>query len=126
MRATLVALVGVIATALGCHDAPVTRDAAPVAIESPVPRAPAHGAMLAEAPRFRWEPVAGVADVTYQLQIDGGCAGRPLSSCAPIAPAIDVVVAATSWRGALPAGRWAWRVRACAAATCSPWTRLRR
>ena len=114
-----------------CRGEPAARDAMPVAPDAPAPRAPAHGAFTpaGRPPAFRWDPAPGApaTGVRYRVQLDDRCASAPLDQCDPVAPPIDVQVGELSWQPAtLAAGRWAWRVRACVATTCSPWSRMRR
>ena len=122
----LCAVIGVAAT--GCRGASGAHDgaAATVALAAPTPRRPAHGAVIARGPiELTWDAPAGAERARYELLVDDRCAGAPLDACAMSAAPIEV--AGTRWRAdRLGAGRWAWRVRACEGAACSPWSRARR
>jgi hypothetical protein len=120
---TIAVLGAAAACALGCRDAPAGRDAAIVTLAAPMPRVPAHGAFVAaHAPvTFRWDATDGAA--RYEVRIDPCVA---TAECERAAPVVSASVDDAAWRPpALPAGRWAWRVRACGT-FCSPWTRARR
>jgi len=117
-----IAVLGAAAAALGCRDAPAGHDDAIVTLGAPVPRAPAHGAFVGRAPVFRWDAVEGA--MRYEVRLDACVAVR---ACEAGSAAATAMVTEPAWRPpAMPAGRWAWRVRACGAAACSPWTRARR
>lgn len=112
------------------------RDAPP---EPPRLRAPMNGAFTGSVwaavpegapprrPRFRWEPARG-AD-RYRLQITDECS-PPFEACAFERPAVDVETFEPTHQPAplpvserAPVGRrYFWRVRACNAVGCSPWS----
>jgi hypothetical protein len=72
------------------------------------------------APLLRWAAVDGAT--RYEVEVERGCA---VAACRFAPPTARAVVEDLAWAAALPHGRVVWRVRACASATCSPWSRPR-
>lgn len=107
----------------------------------PTPRVvgPANGAYTGSAiaatrPAFRWAPVAWPAAVLYEVEVDDSCAPGAIGTCAFPSPEARVRVDALQWAPDRPlpiaaeqphGRRYYWRMRACAATACSPWTRTR-
>jgi hypothetical protein len=105
----------------------------------PTPRLPENGQATgsvwserARRPHFRWDAVAGA---TYELQVDDSCAPTAFQGCEFPSPEwmqldlpepdivlpVSLPVSETA-----PVGRrYFWRVRACAAGACSPWSAIR-
>ncbi|MBI5486227.1 MAG: FG-GAP repeat protein [Deltaproteobacteria bacterium] len=87
-------------------------------------------------PVFRWiaPPDAGCGPTTYDLQVDDSCSTPGFAGCGFPSPEGSVVGwDGTTWRPSSPlpvdhgpvGRRYYWRVRACRAAGCSDWSRVR-
>jgi hypothetical protein len=126
--------------ALGCSDAKTTPKAANPSFAVPAPLRPWNGEMTGSAhatsplrPRFQWKAVA--ASTSYELQVDDSCPITGFAACTFLSPEIDVRgLKSTSYTpgrnlvvsGTQPMGRrYFWRVRACDAVACSPWSSIR-
>ncbi|MCE9577956.1 MAG: FG-GAP-like repeat-containing protein [Deltaproteobacteria bacterium] len=114
-------ILGLLALCSACGDEPAPQ---PTVAPDP-PRALGPGAITGRTglrPIFRWSAVD--AAPRYELELGGCSAG--VASCRFEPPIARVAVASTSWQpaGALPRGRYGWRVRACAD-SCSPWSPVR-
>jgi hypothetical protein len=83
-------------------------------------------------PRFQWRAVTGAS--AYQLQVDDSCELGSYAKCTFPSPELDSRADSTAWRPerplpvatTVPVGRrYFWRVRACNAGGCSPWSVVR-
>jgi cysteine-rich repeat protein len=119
----------------------------PRAPAAPAPLSPENGAPTGSfraspalptlRPLFRWRPPAddGCGDPAYEIQVDDSCTTPGFASCPlPSPEAAASAIAGLQWRPtedlavgrSPPVGRrYYWRVRACRAASCSAWSRVR-
>jgi len=137
LRSTGPLLVGL---TLGCSGAGAPIKKRDPSFAVPAPLRPWNGEMTGSAhaapalrPRFQWTTVDGAT--SYELQVDNSCPTIGFASCTFPSPEIDVQdLHAGSYSPdrslavdlTRPVGRrYFWRVRACHAAGCSPWSAVR-
>jgi hypothetical protein len=90
-----------------------------------------HLAMNARRPVLRWKGVSGAS--SYEIDIDDSCSVSGFASCTFASPEVHATATSTTYQpAALPVSmvkpvgrRYFWRVRACNAAGCSPWSVVR-
>jgi len=93
------------------------------------------GALDAARPNFAWTYVEFDQPVTYDVDIDDDCQPAALQLCEFSTPEVHLTgLTVAEFRPAIPlpisaeqplGRRYYWRVRACAGAACSAWTRVR-
>jgi hypothetical protein len=86
-------------------------------------------------PEFRWRAAPQPERITYELEIDDDCEPGALQACRFTSPEVRADdIDDTTWRPPAPlpidatpplGRRYYWRLRACARAACSAWTRVR-
>ncbi len=88
----------------------------------------------ATRPTLVWAPVDDDREIVYEVQLDDSCKAGAVETCGFGSPAIDTRTREASFRPVKPlpvdqrppiGRRYYFRVRACAARRCSPWTRVR-
>lgn len=112
---------------------PCTPTAAPALLD------PMNGAQTGRTglrPRLRWRPETSCGSATrYQLQVDDSCTTPDFASCAFASPEAALTEIADTFAQpatnlpvatSAPVGRrYHWRVRACVASRCGPWSAVR-
>ena len=121
------------AGAIDAGTVPCTPTAAPALL------APMNGAQTGRQglrPRLRWRPESSCGTATrYQVQVDDSCTTPDFAACAFASPETALTEIADTFAQpatnlavatSAPVGRrYYWRVRACAAAGCGPWSAVR-
>lgn len=90
---------------------------------------------LIRRPTFVWDYVDFDDPISYDLQVDDGCAPGAHQACDFASPEADLTgLTEAQWRPREPlpidaeqplGRRYYWRVRACSGNACSPWSRVR-